>query len=348
MGNFTRAERETISAIRALAHSGLDEEAFRAKVGARLRSALQADASCVMDLDPLLAFPVSAVEHGWPSAAREPLATVLLASPASDPSGLVRARSGAVVAERLVDGRLADDPYFREHILAFGYRHEVQVPCLSAGRGRAFLCFTRTEARGAFEPAHLRLLDAVAPHVAAAAHASVLRRSAAASRESGVGLIVFDLQGRVELANDSGERWLRRATSPGRQYLLALRAFMSLVTRLTSDDPRAVPELLLLDPDTGLPTILRGEMRPNANGDPRVMVLIRASRLADHPPALVALGLTPREADVAIAIARGLSAKEIANDQRCSVHTVNDHSKKIFDKLGVSTRVALTMRLLGA
>lgn len=347
MGSFSRVEREVIARVRALCHAGLDEETFRARLGDRLREALGAEASCVMDLDPLLSFPVHAVEHGWPAASREPLASVLMTSPAADPHGLVRARRGAVRAEQLAAGALADDPYFREHILAFGYRHEVQVPCLSLRRGYAFLCFTRSAARGAFDDRQLRVLDAVAPHVGAATHAAAMRRGAAGPA-SRVGVITLDAAGRVELANAEGERWMRLSTSPGRQYLLALRAFTSLVGRLASDDPRAVPELLLADPATGAPTVLRGERRVGADGSPRTVVMIQGVRLADHPPALVALGLTPREADVAVAIARGLAAKEVAAALACSLHTVNDHTKRVYDKLGVTSRVALALRLLGA
>lgn len=347
MGSLSRAEREVVSRVRALCHAGLDEETFRARLGDRLRDALGAEASCVMDLDPLLSFPVHAVEHGWPAASREPLASVLMTTRAADPHGLVRARSGAVRAEQLASGDLGDDPYFREHILAFGYRHEVQVPCLSLRRGYAFLCLTRSGARGAFDDRHLRMLDAVAPHVGAATHAAAMRRGAAGASPS-VGVITLDAAGRVELANAEGERWLRLATSPGRQYLLALRTFTSLVARLESDDPRAVPELLLFDPVTGAPTVLRGERRTGADGDPKTVVLLQGVRLAEHPPALVAIGLTPREADVAVAIARGLAAKEIAAALSCSLHTVNDHTKRVYDKLGVSSRVAVALRLLGA
>lgn len=336
-----------ISRVRALCHAELDEESFRVRLGDRLREALGAEASCVMDLDPLLSFPVHAVEHGWPAASREPLASVLMTTRTADPSGLIRARSGAVHAERLAGADLGADPYFREHILAFGYRHEVQVPCVSLRRGHAFLCLTRSGRRGAFDDRQLRVLDAIAPHVGAAAHAAAMRRGAASGSPS-VGMIVLDASGRVELANAEGERWLRLATSPGRQYLLALRAFTSLVGRLASDDPRAVPELLLFDPATGAPTVLRGERRAGANGDPKTVVLLQGVRLAEHPPALVAMGLTPREADVAVAIARGLAAKEIAASLACSLHTVNDHTRRVYDKLGVSSRVALAMRLLGA
>ncbi len=44
-------------------------------------------------------------------------------------------------------------------------------------------------------------------------------------------------------------------------------------------------------------------------------------------------------------LARGLSTKEIAAEMCLSAHTVNDHIKVIFTKVGVSSRGELVARL---
>ena len=56
---------------------------------------------------------------------------------------------------------------------------------------------------------------------------------------------------------------------------------------------------------------------------------------ADSPFAV----LSKRELEVVDLIARGYSNAEIANVLVISVHTVNDHTKKIYRKLNVHSRL---------
>jgi DNA-binding NarL/FixJ family response regulator len=53
--------------------------------------------------------------------------------------------------------------------------------------------------------------------------------------------------------------------------------------------------------------------------------------------------LTQREAEVAHLVAEGLSNREIAERLRLSEHTVKNYIFRIFDKTGVSNRVALVL-----
>jgi DNA-binding CsgD family transcriptional regulator len=58
-------------------------------------------------------------------------------------------------------------------------------------------------------------------------------------------------------------------------------------------------------------------------------------------------GLTNREGDVAQRLLTGLPRKVIAAELRISLHTVNDHTKAIFDKTGVSSAGQLRAHLFG-
>ena len=63
--------------------------------------------------------------------------------------------------------------------------------------------------------------------------------------------------------------------------------------------------------------------------------------------ALGALGLTPRQQDVATLVVRGCANKAIAAHLAISEHTVKDHLKGIFDHLRLRSRAALTARVFG-
>jgi len=56
--------------------------------------------------------------------------------------------------------------------------------------------------------------------------------------------------------------------------------------------------------------------------------------------------LTKREKDVARLVADGLTNREIAKDLGLSEHTVRNYLLRVFDKLGVSTRVELVLYCL--
>jgi DNA-binding CsgD family transcriptional regulator len=85
----------------------------------------------------------------------------------------------------------------------------------------------------------------------------------------------------------------------------------------------------------------------HADGRSRDLVLIEPGRLSDGASLQPTLGLTAREEEVALAVLRGLTSKEIAASLRLSPHTVQTHVRHIFDKVGVDSRRALASVLGG-
>jgi DNA-binding CsgD family transcriptional regulator len=70
-----------------------------------------------------------------------------------------------------------------------------------------------------------------------------------------------------------------------------------------------------------------------------------AARGADAVPA--ALGLTPREAEVAVLLARRARDPEIAAALGVSVHTARHHTEKVLRKLGLRRRTDVAAVLAG-
>jgi DNA-binding CsgD family transcriptional regulator len=60
---------------------------------------------------------------------------------------------------------------------------------------------------------------------------------------------------------------------------------------------------------------------------------------------LETFGATPREREVATLIARGLSRAELAEALVLSPHTVEDHVKSLYEKVGVASRQELVARV---
>ena len=63
---------------------------------------------------------------------------------------------------------------------------------------------------------------------------------------------------------------------------------------------------------------------------------------------LAGLGLTARESEVLKWVAAGKTDRDIALLLQCSPRTVHKHLQRVYTKLGVETRTAAVMRVLGA
>ena len=87
--------------------------------------------------------------------------------------------------------------------------------------------------------------------------------------------------------------------------------------------------------------------RRGAQGGGQVAVILEPVRPADLSPLVLDLhGLTDRERQITQLLLRGLPTTEIAETLFISRHTLGDHVKAIFAKLGVSSRPELTALLL--
>lgn len=89
----------------------------------------------------------------------------------------------------------------------------------------------------------------------------------------------------------------------------------------------------VLPPDAEIPQI-DAALRAVAAG----LVVRAAPRFLDVDENAEAPLLTPREVEILVALADGLSNKQIARRFDISQHTVKFHAESIFRKLGVTTR----------
>jgi DNA-binding CsgD family transcriptional regulator len=347
MGRFGAEERVAAQQVRATCASGLDSVGLRERVSRVLSRYLRADAYCAMELDPATTLPIHDVNHGWPSEYLEPLVEeALFRSHTADTGFLTRHPRRALILDELVEGgRPERDPYYRFHVLPFGYRHEIQFMCISGGLPRALFTFNRRREKGSFEPRHLRLLEAVAPHVGAAMHAACIRAALDERPAGETGVIVLGPDGRVEVANAAARRVLEgtRVAAPP----MALQVFLGFLRRaLREGQPPAIRAITFADPATRETYRAVAEPSLGVDGRARMMALLEPARPLDSDVGLMRLGLTEREAAVVIHVLREEDVPSCAARLGCATATVTKHLKNVYAKLGVGSRRELALRLM--
>lgn len=161
------------------------------------------------------------------------------------------------------------------------------------------------------------------------------------------GLVVLSMNNDVELITPPARELLaamRNAPQAAEDEtpptaLLALAAF----TRRNSHHPER-PEAIAVPTRTGWITLHASLPEGLARGKVAI-VLERTPSPHSTSIRLEAYGVTPREREIAILLAQGLTNPEIATRLVLSPYTVQDHVKSLFEKVGVSSRQELVARV---
>ena len=166
----------------------------------------------------------------------------------------------------------------------------------------------------------------------------------------GPGIVVFNADGKVETVSPVAEQWMselvdiedttRRAGIPyvvGAVFERARRAVMEGYQPEAAAHCRAPTR-------SGRWVVIHGTRLDPSTG--RMAVIIEPAPADETTSlALSAFGLSEREREVARCCLEGRSTVQIARILQISGHTVQDHLKAIFEKVGVRSRRELVARL---
>lgn len=352
MARLRAVDAPEFLAIKALCYQGLDSVTLRERTGERLSRYLRAPSFCFGAMDPGTALPVHSISVGLGPESMAAFLRLVLATPSLDFGPWVERPQKVARLEELV-GEVDADPYLTDCLRPAGLRYDVQVACVSGGRTWGHLCLRRSEDEGPYAGHEMRFLSALVPHLAAGLRAAAAKTALNATPGNATGVVVIGPEGELELANGMAQR-LFALPEDGRPYsfLSAVRIVAARLQQALSDEgAELVPSLIVTDEPGGEVYRLRAEQVQGADGRPRGMVLIEpatAQEISGTLDALVQLGLTRREAEVTRAVLRGRTTVEIAAELVVSPHTVHDHLRRVFEKLGVGSRQQLAARLLGA
>ncbi len=152
--------------------------------------------------------------------------------------------------------------------------------------------------------------------------------------------------GSLVATTEVGERWLWELDDgePGRgPRPLAVQALLARLVSTETEDAPTAPARVRLRTRSGRWVAVHASPMAGLGEGRHIAVVVEPAKPAELAPViLLAHGLTKREGQVAQLALQGKTNKGVARDLRISEHTVEDHLKAIFAKVGVSSRGELT------
>jgi DNA-binding CsgD family transcriptional regulator len=345
-------ERQVDALVESCARADNDTDLF-AEVSERLQRILPFDGAAWFAVDPatiLATVPVliENIESGHCETYWERECTVEDAILYRD---IARTESGAGTLYEATDNHPARSARYREFLAPQGYGDELRAAFRLGGNTWGVVDLYRDKARAPFTVSDVDLVRNVAPAIGAALRALAQTATVASGTTiDGPGTALFDQAGALLSLDEQAERLFLEIAGPSwATHPLPMTAVYAVVARA-----RAVhagtdrgPASARLRASSGRWLSMHASCLRGRAGEPGPTALtVEPAKSAQIAPIIVeAYSLTPREQEITRAVARGLSNPEIAAELYLSPHTVRDHLKAIFAKVGVSSRGELVAKL---
>jgi DNA-binding CsgD family transcriptional regulator len=201
-----------------------------------------------------------------------------------------------------------------------------------------------------FSDQEIAFVSRTGEHIAHGLREALMHEQAAASGpDRAPGVIVLDRDGSVRSLTDQARFWLEQLP-PDRGSGLELPAVVHAVARRalgwvsSAGEPRPSARVRLTS--GGWLSLHAATLQTNLADATTVAVTLAPASVAELEPLQLALhDLTSREREVAQLLTRGATNDEIARALWISRHTVKDHVKAVYAKLGVASRAELSAKL---
>ena len=350
---------QLIEDVALLGRNGLPREEYYREVAARLRRVVDCDATCWHTLDPQTRLITSdagqeLISEGvfTPETISDAGALILASEyfvkDVNTFAGLSARRVPVGILSHATNGKPERSARYRDVLVPTGIPYELRAAFVSRGRCWGAVHIARKEDKRDFTAddatALARITGAIADGIR-----TTLRLDAARvpSDHAAPGLVVLSTNNDVELITPPARELLAAMRNPSQApedetppaALLAL----AVLTRCNSHDPER-PEAIAVPTRTGWITLHASLPDGLARGKVAI-VLERTPSPQSTSIRLEAYGVTPREREIAILLAQGLTNPEIATRLVLSPYTVQDHIKSLFEKTEVSSRQELVARV---
>ena len=337
--------------LRACRKAGSADELF-ARVAGPLRRAVPFEGSAWFGMDPAMLLPTAParIENVAPGHCESFWQREFLVEDTNLFQSLARDSKPAAALLDATRNRPARSARYREFLQPQGYGDELRAVLRTGTSVWGTLSLFRDQYAAPFTPAEAAFVASVSAPLAESLKARLITEGSPGHAEpGGPGVLMFDRTGRLISSNAEADGWL--ALLPGaipESNVLPVPAVVLTARAIAVSEgrERGIPSMRLRS-RYGRWLVLHASCLPGAvpASDVIVMVIEPASSFEIAPIIVEAYGLTAREQEITLALARGLSTIDVAGELFLSTHTVRDHIKSIFAKLAVSSRGELVAKI---
>jgi DNA-binding CsgD family transcriptional regulator len=332
--------------LQALADASLDADALRHEAVALLQRTIGFDRWCWPLADPEALIPLSGLaQHDYGPSVPRVLELEFSGLDVAAMDDVARRGSPVGALSRETGGDLSRSPRWDEVLRLLGIGDEAVLACRDRLGCWGWLKAYRDRSDRAFSPDELVLLADVA-----AALGRGLRRahgrtaSAPPPVSSSAGVVALDDRLAPVSTTAAAREWM--SALPGAAAYAAFGMLPAMVYPVAMRARRGEVARVLERTVEGRWVLIEAAMLDGAGaGADAVAVTFRSPTPAETFDRLSRIyGLTPRERDIAAAVAAGHDTAAMSALLSISPLTVQDHLKAIFDKTGVRSRAALASR----
>jgi DNA-binding CsgD family transcriptional regulator len=327
-------------------HAGLDLDALYSAVMPRLRRAISVDATFFAVADPATLLHTRRFLDGFPShMSPYYLENEFRADDAIRWTELARDKRGVRTLLDATGGRLEDSARHRDLFKPLGLSDEIRAVMRTRRVTWGYMCLAR--GRGSsFTSAETAFVTRVAPHLAEGIRGALLLGAVVTTDlEDAPGLVVVSSDGSTLSTSPPADRWLDELGASGQGLPHEIEVLVASV-RHTAPTGLSAGRLHVRT-RAGRWAVIHAYPMPQLGDDGAIAVIIEQAVPAQVAPiVMLAYGLTEQERTVTGLTCRGYSTQEIAEELHLSPHTVRDHLKSIFAKVGVGSGRELTAAIM--
>jgi DNA-binding CsgD family transcriptional regulator len=262
---------------------------------------------------------------------------------------LIRRPRGVTTLHRETHGEPDRSPRYRRIHRSLGFGAELRAVFRTGDTVWGSVALVRDAGQPDFTDGELAFVSRISGHIAEGLREALLREAATAHvTDRAPGVIVLAPDGSVRSLSEQATFWLERFPRD-RGTGLELPAVVHAVARrvlASGPSPQARPNATVRLPCGEWLTVHASPLQASSSEDGEVAVTITPAAVTELQPLRMALhGLTSREREVAQLLTRGATNDEIARALWISRHTVKDHVKAVYAKLGVASRAELSAKL---
>jgi DNA-binding CsgD family transcriptional regulator len=358
MGDVVLEER-TFSEVKRLCCAGLDGPVLLGEVIERLRRVVPFEAYCASTKDPASGFIThgQAEELGGADDIFWSLERLYFEHHQSV-RRMVDIQQPVALLSETTGGDLERSTRYVEYLRPLGLAHEMRGAFTSGGYLWGSMDLIRESGNPDFEPREANLLRRIAPHLGNGLKMAALRMQAPV--EGGgtdvPGVLTLDYRGSVVQHTPAAERWLRdlEDLGPGwrergdlpRAVLMVVLSLRRALSPERDRDEESVPNLRARARSGRWLTLYGSLTEATPERRAETVIIIEPTKPEELLPfSMTAYGLSPREEELVKLVVRGLSTTRISQTLFISEHTVQNHLRSVFEKVGVRSRGELVKRL---